>query len=377
MSARASCCLAAVLLLGWTAGGCATGGYGAEARRRLLIQIREQGLDPDSIVLPFEPTEEMRQWVRSEIALPGDPEVRLDHLLRELLHREDAELAYERGFTATAEEVWRTKRANCLSFTHLYVGLARELDLPVYYLRVSDLQDFEKDGELVVASEHITAAYGPPARRRVLDFTDRPVTEYRNVEPVSDLTAVALYYSNLGAQRIREGRTEEAHDLLRTAVRLDPELGDGWVNLGVAQRRLGSPGDAEASYRRALEANPRLISAYNNLSSLLERQGRSEEAHALLELTDTRRNRNPFSYLALGDLSLRQTRAAEAERFYRRARRLDPQGAEPLAALGQAALALGRRRDAERALRRAEKIDPSLPRVTELARSLRSGPLTD
>jgi tetratricopeptide (TPR) repeat protein len=377
MNAGAARCLAGLLLLGSAAGGCATRGFGAEARERLLIQIRGRGLDPDSIVLPFLPNEEMRHWVRSTIDLPGDPEVRLDHLLRELLHRDQAELSYERGTTATAEEVWRTKKANCLSFTHLYVGLARELDLPVYYLRVSDLQDFEKDGELVVASEHITAAYGPPARRRVLDFTDRPVSEYRNVEPVSDLTAVALFYSNLGAQRIREGRAAEAHDLLRTAVRLDPELGDGWVNLGVAQRRLGSPGDAEASYRRALEANPRLISAYNNLSSMLGRQGRTEEANALLELTDTRTNRNPFSYLALGDLSLRERRPAEAERYYRRARRLDPEGAEPLAALGQAALAGGRRRDAERALRRAEKIDPSLPRVAELARSLRGGPLPD
>jgi Flp pilus assembly protein TadD len=371
VNARGSCCLAAVLLLGWTAGGCATGGLGEETRQRLLIQIRERGLDPDSVVLPFQPNDEMRQWVRTKIDLPGDPEVRLDHLLRELLHRGNGELSYERGYTATAEEVWRTMRANCLSFTHLYVGLAREIGLPVYYLRVSDLQNFEKDGDLVVASEHVTAAYGPPNRRRVLDFTDRPISAYRDIEVISDLTAVALYYSNLGAQRIREGRSEEALGMLTIAVRLDPDLGDGWVNLGVAERRLGRTPQAEASFRRALEANSHLISAYNNLASLLDRQGRGEEARALLDLTDRRANRNPFSYLALGDLSMREGRLPEAERFFRRAQRLDPEGAEPLAALGQVALASGRRKDAERWLRRAEKVDSEAPRVADLARSLR------
>jgi Flp pilus assembly protein TadD len=364
--------LAAVAL---AAGACASrGSLGDQARARLLEQVRARGLDPEKIVLPFEPNDEMRRWVREAVVTAGTPEERLEELLRAILHRGDEELTYRRGYTATAQEVWRTRVANCLSFTHLYVGLAREIQLPVYYLRVSDLQNFEKDGDLVVASEHVTAAYGPPSKRRVLDFTDRPISEYHEIEQISDLTAVALYYSNLGAQRIREGKTEEAHDLLITAVRLDPNLGDGWVNLGVAERRLGHLDRAEADFRRALEANPRLVSAYNNLASLLDRTGRHEEARALLELTNRRSNRNPFSYLALGDLAMRTGRVSEAERFYRRALQLDPGNAEALAALGQWSLAAGKRRDAERWLKRAEKIAPEDPRVVELAGSLRGAP---
>jgi tetratricopeptide (TPR) repeat protein len=363
--------LQALLAASIALSGCASSSLGNASRQELRVQIRERGLDPHKIVLPFEPSEEMRVWVRHSVETGGDPEQRLEQLLRAILHRDGGGLTYERGYTATAEEVWRTGKANCLSFTHLFVGLAREIGLPVYYLRVSDLQNFEKDGDLVVASEHVTAAYGPPTKRRVLDFTDRPISAYHDIERISDLTAVALYYSNLGAQRIRQGRGQEAHTLLETAVKLDPELADAWVNLGVAERRLGHEDLAEKDFRHALEANPKIVSAYNNLASLLERQGRQDEARRLLELTDRRTNHNPFSYLALGDLSLREGRLDEAEHYFRRAQRLDPGRAEPLAALGQWALAAGRPRDAQRWLERAEQIDPDEPRVGELARSLR------
>jgi len=342
--------------------------------QRLRAQIRARGVDPQAVIVPFALDEEMRAWLRDSAQTGGDPERRLEQLLHDVLHRTGVEVTYQQGVTATAREVWRTNRANCLGFTHLYVGLAREIGLPVYYLRVSDLENFEKDGDLIVASDHVTAAYGPPNRRRVLDFTERKIPEYHVTEPLSDLTAVALHYSNLGAEQIREGQFAQAESLLRTAVKLDPNLGDGWVNLGVALRRLGRTQDAEAMFRRALEANPRLLATYHNLAGLLERQGRAEEARRLLQLTDRRANRNPFTYLALGDLALRETRIKEAERFYRNAQRLHPDRAEPLAALGQSALARGDRRQAQRWLEKAMKIDPTDPRTAELERSLVATP---
>ena len=224
------------------------------------------------------------------------------HGRRALADREQP-ITYQRGVTHTARDVWATRRANCLSFTHLFVGLARELDIPVYYLRVSDLQRYEKDGDLVVASEHVTAAYGPPASRKVLDFTVRETETYRSIQPLSDLAALALFYSNQGAERIRDGSYEAALRLLDTATRLDPQLPDAWLNRGVALRRLGRPDEAEESYWRALEIDPGTTAAQQNLAALLATQGRTLQADELLALVDRRGNRNPFSYLALGDLS--------------------------------------------------------------------------
>lgn len=332
-------------------------------------QMGDRGRLPVAITIPFEIDDEMRAWVR-QVPTGGEPEQRLEQLLRAILRRDGKDLTYVRGHTASAREVWRTNRANCLSFANLYAGLAREIGIDVYFLRVADLQNFERDGDLIVASEHVTVAYGPPSKRRIVEFTNTPFREYHQVEPISDETAIALYYSNIGAERIRERHLPEAERLLQTSVRLDPELGDGWVNLGVALLRLGRLPEAESALRRALEVNPRLMPAYANLATLLEQGGRREEARALLAVTDRRTNRNPFSYLALGDVALREGNLAQAERFYRRALRMNSEHAEPMAALGRCAFASGRRRDAQRWLVRALSADSSNERARELARIL-------
>lgn len=369
---RAKLTLLALCVALGSAGCSSTGSLRRELTTVIRDQIHERGLDPDQVELPYSLTPEMQQWVRERADLGAGPEQRLEQLLEKLLLRDGIALRYESGHTGSAREVWETSRANCLAFTHLFVGMAREVDLPVYYLRVSDLQSFEKDGDLVIASEHITAAYGPPSQRRVLDFSDRPVTPYHVVQPISDLTAVALYYSNRGAERIREGRTAEALATLEIAVKLAPELSDAWVNYGVALRRSSRMSEAEAAYRRALELDAGQISAYQNLAALLEMQGRAAEAKDLLAVTDRGANRNPFSYLALGDLSMRQGRFEEAERFYRRALRLDPAQAEAPAALGICALSTGKTREARGWLKKAEKLDPDNARVSDLAQRLKA-----
>lgn len=368
--------LATLACAALVAHGCASAGGPANSADRVRHEIAARGFDARALVVPFETTPEMRAWAREAVPTLGRPNERLRALLDALLQREGVTLDYERGSTATAREVWASGRANCLSFTHLFIGMARALELDVYYLRVSDVSRYERQGDLAVASDHVVAAFGPPNWRHILDFSERPVIEYRETQIVSDRTAVALYYSNLGANQLRAGRDETALGNLEIATRIDPDLVDGWVNRGVALRRAGRNDEAERSYRRALEADPRAVIAYNNLASLLDQSGRHDEAARLLALTDRSDNRNPFSYLALGDLALAQGRLDEAGRFYKRALRLQPGEAEPMAAMGQAALAEGDRHEAERWLRRARRVGAEEPRVERLARSL-DGPRSD
>ncbi len=361
---------AALGLLGLATSGCVSSGLGARLEETLRVEAERRGVALSELVVPFEIDEEMRTWVNSTVPRSNEQETQLNWLLQAILARDERPLRYEAGYTGTASEVFRSGVANCLGFTQMFVAMARELNLPVYFLRVSDLQSFERDGDLIVASAHITAAYGTADRRRILDFAERPVRAYRWVDEISDLTAVALYYSNRGAEELRAGSHREGLALLRTAVKLDPELAEAWVNLGVAWRRTGDVQAAEAAYRQALEVDPSTVTAYQNLAALLHLLGRHREAEDLLALIDRTGNRNPFSYLALGDLSLSQGRIAEAERFYRRALRLDPEQAESHAALGGWAAAAGRTKEAERWLKKAQKLDATNQRVATLARQL-------
>lgn len=340
----------------------------------LLRELRRRELDVETVVLPHALSPEMKEWLAGAVARESNDERLVAQLLEQLLDRSRLDLEYHQGYTGTAVETFETRQANCLAFTHLFVGMARELGVDVYYLKVEDLQSFEREGDLVVVSGHVTAGFGPRRKPRVLEFAIFPAADYRQIRLLSDLSAVALFYSNRGAELLLEGDREGALEWLETAVRIDENLADAWVNLGVVHRRLGDLDAAEIAYRKALVIDPDLTSAYQNLSSmLLKLDDRREEGQRLLALTDRSENRNPFNFIALGDLSLEQGRPKDAERYYRRALNLEPDSAESQAAIGQWFLDAGRPRRAKRWLKRARKIDPDNPRVARLAEQITEG----
>jgi Flp pilus assembly protein TadD len=359
-------CTAAALLV------CGCASRGPVSSQDLERNLRARGLDPAAIIVPFEITDEMRAWAHARVPDGTPKEQRLDRLLGAML--DQMQLKYESGRTATAREAFEARRANCLAFTSLFVGLARELGIPAYYLDVEDVERFEKDGDLMVVSGHVSAGYNIGGGKvKILDFTPAQEPGYRHVHAVTDVRAVALFYSNRGAESLRAGSSGEALGWLRQAVKIDPDFGGAWVNLGVALRREGDTAGAEASYRKALEVDSQVSSAYTNLASILRGRGKDAEAEALLALAASADHRNPFSYIALGDLSLAQGRLQEAQRFYRQALRLHREDAEVYAALGLVALASGDSDEARKWLRRAEARDRDNERVRQLGNRL-AGP---
>lgn len=340
------------LALGGLAAGCASGG---SVGRDLPAALRARGLDPAKIEVPFAVDDEMRAWARGKVDERAEPVDKLSQLLKALLAKEGMNLEYQGDYSVTAREVFRTGRANCLSFTNIFVGLARELGVGAYFVEVKDLQGFAKEGDLIIVSGHVTAGYGDAGDQTLLDFTLGQAKEYRQVRVISDLTAIALYYSNHGARLLRDGDNARALEWLKTAVKLDPELPGSWVNYGVALRRIGDRAGAEASYRKALEIDPSTLSAYQNLAALLRLDGKESEALDLLAMVDRRDNRNPWSFLDLGDLNLRHGRLSEAERFYQKALRLSSDDPEAYSALGLLSLEQGDTAAARRWLRKAER----------------------
>ena len=328
--------------------------------------LRSRGVDPASIVVPWEITEEMRAWARAQVPdnLPeGD---RLDALLAALVDPGRLALQYESGYSGTAREAFETRKANCLAFTSLFVGLAREVGVPAFYLDVDDVETFEKEGDLMVISGHTSAGFDVGGQTKILDFTPGRQPGYRRLSRLPDKTALALYHSNRGAELLRAGKRRESLDWLHKAVAIDPDLGGAWVNLGVALRRGGDVKGAEAVYRKSLEVDPEEASAYQNLAALLRLQGQEAEAGELLALATRVGGKNPFSYLALGDLSLAHGRLDEARRFYKRALHLYRDNPEPYAALGLVALEGGNRNEARKWLRKAASLDQDNERVRRL-----------
>lgn len=324
------------------------------------------------VVIPHTVDQEMLDWLRENVPQQGSDSVRLGVLAERLLADDGLGVTYSRDTTGTAREVFDTGAANCLAFTNLYVGLARSLGIDVRFLEVRDVENFMREDDLIVHSDHIAVGFGPRHQMTIIDFATEPGFKYRRISTLTDIEAIALYYSNRGTELLRDDQLESAHQWLQDAVRIAPNLSAAWVNLGVAKRRLGQEDLAEQAYRQALVINPTEYSAYQNLAALLQRHGRATEAEELLKLGGVARNRNPYAFLALGDLSGNNGRWQEAEQFYRRALRTLKGNAEPLAAMGTVAVQLGDLKAAERWLRKARKIDPEDARVVSLGLQIRA-----
>jgi Flp pilus assembly protein TadD len=359
-------------ILAWL--GCATTpSPPPEQASTLEARLAARGIDPAAIVDPISVTPEMGEWIRGKVSEEASPARQVRRLLEVLVGEAGLDLQYERSHTGTAQEVFATREANCLGFTHLFVGLGRELNLPVYYLGFRQRPRFGREGDLVVVWEHVTAVFDSDAERLVLQFPVGPDIDYSDAKILPDLTGIAMHHSNLGAESLREGRLEEARESLEISITLDPEWSHGWLNLGVVLRRQGDLDGAERAYRRALQINPDYLQAYNNLATLLRLRGQKSAAAEILRILDRRDNQDPFIYLALGDLSARSGHLKEARRFYLRAFDLAPERAEPAVALGLLKLRAGERRAAERWLKRAERVDPQNDRLERLRSALETG----
>ena len=361
---------AALLAIGLLATGCSsqfsTTGTGLD------LALHQRGLEPASVVVPYELTEPMVAWAH-EVA-PGDlgEDDKIQRLLEGLLDDGDIELEYSWGHTGTAAEVFSDHRANCLAFTNLFVGLAREVGVPVFFVAV-ETATFRREGDFVVVSDHIAVGHRLHDEVRLYDFSSGEPQPLEDVRPISDLTAIALFHSNRGAESLQQGDLRSALDWLRRSVQLDDQLANAWLNLGVARRRIGDLDGAETAYRRALEIDPRTYAAYQNLAGLLHLQGRSQEAREFEVALKRSASRNPYTYISLGDISFRSGRLSEARRFYRRAAILTEDDAEPYAALGQLAAASGDLPTARKMLRKARQRDTEHPRAAQLAALLDDG----
>jgi tetratricopeptide (TPR) repeat protein len=347
-------------------GGCASAPPLIYDREHLISTLRARNVDPGNVILPYGLNDAMRRFAHETASTSVPPIARLEKLRERLIN--ELQVRYAWGYTGTALEVFEKREANCLAYTNLFVGMARELGVPVTFLAVDSIERYRKEGDLVVVSDHVAVGYGDSAGSLLIfDFADQePVTDQRLVRRISDLTAIAMFYSNRGAEALRLGLTDAAVTWLQGAIAVEPGLANAWVNLGVALRRQGDVAGAEKAYKKALEIDPRVYSAYHNLATVLRAGGRDAEAAGFEAELERTPNNNPFTFLSLGDLSLRHGRLEEAERFYRRAVSLNRDSAEVYAALGQLAAANGDLRLARRMLRKAEEIDAAMPRVARL-----------
>jgi len=313
--------LAACLVIGATGGsasGLDSGVFGYDEWQRALAELP---VDSNQVVYPFSATPEMVEWASVKLApyVTSSPEVRLQTLQKAFFEADEFEFEYDQARTLTAEEAFAARNGNCMSFTSLFIALSRSVGIPTFLVSVKRQPDVEMDQGLVVVNRHVVAGYRAPTRIYTYDFYVASSTPVAGLRVIDDLTASAIYHTNIGGLAIRQGDLPTAIHNLQIATVLAPGWAPGWVNLGVAFSRLGEQEAAFDALQMALEAEPSNSSALINLSKVYRDQGRKDEADIAMRAA-AEGTRNPFTLITLADAEILRGDFEEARRYLRRAR---------------------------------------------------------
>ncbi|HVJ29711.1 MAG TPA: tetratricopeptide repeat protein [Gammaproteobacteria bacterium] len=281
-----------------------------------------------------------------------EPRQRMQALIAALEERGMFSLEYAE-VTRTAPGTFHDRQGNCLSFTMLFVTLARAVGLPANYQSVVVPPTWSNDGQVVVANHVNTAVITGRGEETVVDFNIRPYQSDHRSRRVNDSYALALFYTNLGAEAMLRNDHAAALVFLREAARVRPDIAGVWVNLGVLYARHGHYEHAEAAYLRALDVDNDEPSAMSNLSLVYQALGEPELAAEYLKRVQGYRERNPYYHFASATKAYEEQQFEIALASVRKALRLKPDDGEFYELRGQVETALGKSRDATESFERA------------------------
>jgi len=311
------------------------GFFGYEDWEQAVI---ERQLDLREVVYPFETTPEMMAWAEEKLR----PYARNDGILQltalqHALFDASYSFTYDNMRTLTAADAFTAREGNCMSFTSLFVAISRNLGYPTFLLSVRRAPGVEKMDSVIVVNHHVVAAFRSPHKVYIFDFYATSTEPYYYKRVIDDITASAIFHTNLGGESIRNGDLDEARRHLEIATTLVPQWAPAWINLGVTRFRSGDVEDAIEAYHSALLADPLNPSALTNMSIAYRSLGREEEAQAALRAAaeDTR---SPFTLIAMADVEMEQGNLESAHRYLRRARWLYGKEPEIFDALARLAL---------------------------------------
>lgn len=343
----------------------ATGAPAAAAPRQALFDEAElvsgSALDlvlPETIVVPT-PDDvlaldaDMKAFV-APLKNLRDPQQKMLALIKALEERGMFSLEYAE-VTRSARGTFHDRQGNCLSFTMLFVTLARAAGLQASYQSVTVPPYWSYDGQVVVARHVNSIVRTGHGEDTTVDFNVRPYDGKQRGRRVDDTYALGLFYTNLGAEAMVRGEHAAALAYLREAAGAQADFAGLWVNLGVLYSRHGRYEHAEAAYLRALELDEEEPSALANLTLVYEALGEIEQAAEYRERTQEYRENNPYYHFAGASLAYQQRQFEEALAMLRKAIRLAPDEHEFYELRGQVQTALGEVRDASRSFERARE----------------------
>ena len=335
----------------------------SEMEMRVSAEMRDQ------IVIPFEIDDEIRQLAHDVTRNLTHDRAKVRAIVETIIGLTRFSISYDWLSNKTAKEVFRQGRGNCLAYSNLFVGMAREVGLEAVYVDVVSVERHTREAEVIVNNGHVTAGIIQGPDVMVIDFTRTPEREYRGFKVIDDLEAIANYYNNQGflygyfteteGHELGFDPQEKELEMYQLALEVLPTFQRARNNLGVGLRRRGLVQEAIEQYNMAIEVDPNFPDAHANLGAAYYGLGHIDEAVKELEIAADRSGPNAYFHHHLGVVQYQLQQYDEAIKAFKRALSKEQGLASARYYLGQSYLRLGDTGKAVEEYMAALELDPN------------------
>jgi Flp pilus assembly protein TadD len=308
------------------------------------------------MVVPPELRAQLQQQV---IDAGGSGRPRLERLVGFLFQKSGLGMEYSADATLTVEQAYRTRKANCLTFTLLTVALARESGLQAYGQELDDIVAWRVGDDIVYRFNHVNAGIAIGRSRLTVDVARNLVMARAPPKPISDPRLLALYYSNRAAELLAGGSPAAAVPYMAMALQLAPRYASAWANAGVLHLRQGDPQAAERDYLKALALDSANTGALVNLVALYRSNGDEARRAIYARRLEKIQVKDPYFQLLQAEDDETRGDYAGAVQHYRQAIRLYDGDPRFYFGLARSYRQLGEERRARRAMNRAAALSRS------------------
>lgn len=252
-------------------------------------------------------TDEMRQFARN--ATQDQPNVaEKTKALAKALGDAGLHLRYDANATLSAEQAFAQRRANCLTYTMLFVALAREVGMPAKFNEVDipPIWDLGNDTTTLLY-KHVNARINLNLSSFVIvDVNGDQYDSHFVQHNISDDEALAQFFNN----RAVEERLQQRHaDALRhqlRALQLSPDAAYLWTNLASLYLQTGNTRAARIAVSHALALDAGNMVGYDTAAQVYERLGERATASHYRELAQHFLDQNPYYHYQLALTALRE-----------------------------------------------------------------------
>ncbi|KAF1015977.1 MAG: hypothetical protein GAK31_01461 [Stenotrophomonas maltophilia] len=285
-------------------------------------------------------------------------EQRLQALVEMIFSRQGLDLQYDADATLTLAEIWQQRRANCLSFTLLFVTLARKAGIDARVQEVGEVVSWYQDADqgVVFNVGHVNAGVEIAGGSATVDLDRNVLYDRHGPHAISDTRALAHFYNNRGAGRLVAGDADGARQLFAAALQQVAGFSQAWNNLGVLAHRQGDDLAARRAFETVLRDEPDNTAALSNASVLYQAAGLQAQAARLQQRLRRAQLQDPFAQYMQGAQAERAGRLDEAIAHYRRAVRLYDTAHQLHFGLARAYFLRGQLRRANAELTRAQQL---------------------